>query len=234
MADGIRVNALAPGARTRARMIWRSPQGIYSDAVHKTISGSPDVVAPAIVYLLSDLSATITGQLFAMLGGRFGLFAHPRRLRALRRARDVDRGRDRRRRRGRAPLPSSAGRIRGARVSMGGRLLLAGGGRLSPGAGSAQLPAARCGLSAADVAEYRRRFALAREIMEHNGLRALVIGSWAPPTGAELVDLGRLARQVRVPLRATTATSPGFTSGGPRASRRSRWSSVCLVTASRR
>ena len=34
---------------------------------------SPDLVAPAVVYLLSDLSDGISGQLFMMLGHTFGL-----------------------------------------------------------------------------------------------------------------------------------------------------------------
>jgi hypothetical protein len=37
------------------------------------LQDSPDLVAPAVVYLLSDLSAGISGQLFMMLGRRLGL-----------------------------------------------------------------------------------------------------------------------------------------------------------------
>ena len=75
---GVRVNALAPGAHTRAHDL-AAAAGTYrpSQAVNAV---SPDVVAPVIVYLLSDLSARVTGQVVAMLGPRLGLIRHPRML----------------------------------------------------------------------------------------------------------------------------------------------------------
>ena len=75
MADGVRVNALAPGAYTRAHDM-AVEAGIYREA-HKSISAPPEVVAPAVVYLLSDLSAHLTGQVLAMLSGKLGMIRHP-------------------------------------------------------------------------------------------------------------------------------------------------------------
>jgi hypothetical protein len=72
----VRVNALAPGAHTRAHEFAASA-GTYrpSQAANAV---SPDVVAPAVVYLLSDLASRVTGQILAMLGPRLGLIRHPR------------------------------------------------------------------------------------------------------------------------------------------------------------
>jgi NAD(P)-dependent dehydrogenase (short-subunit alcohol dehydrogenase family) len=76
LPHGVRVNALAPGAHTRAHE-FAANAGTYrpSQAANAV---SPDVVAPAVVYLLSDLSSRITGQVLAMLGPRLGLIRHPR------------------------------------------------------------------------------------------------------------------------------------------------------------
>jgi NAD(P)-dependent dehydrogenase (short-subunit alcohol dehydrogenase family) len=78
IADNVRVNALAPGAHTRAHDMAVAA-GTYTDT-HRAIAASPEVVAPAAVYLLSDLSARVTGQVFTMLGGQLGLIGHPRQL----------------------------------------------------------------------------------------------------------------------------------------------------------
>ena len=73
---GVRVNALAPGAHTRAHD-FAAAAGTYHPA-QAANAVSPDVVAPVIVYLLSDLSSRITGQVVAMLGPRLGLMRHPK------------------------------------------------------------------------------------------------------------------------------------------------------------
>ena len=75
MAHGIRVNALAPGAHTRAHDL-AAAAGMYAPS-SRANAVSPDIVAPAVVYLLSDLSRGITGQMLAMLGGRLGLMRRP-------------------------------------------------------------------------------------------------------------------------------------------------------------
>jgi NAD(P)-dependent dehydrogenase (short-subunit alcohol dehydrogenase family) len=77
MDHGVRVNALAPAAHTRAHDM-AAGAGTYrpSQAANAV---SPDIVAPAAVYLLSDrLSSRITGQVVLMMGGRLGLIRHPR------------------------------------------------------------------------------------------------------------------------------------------------------------
>jgi NAD(P)-dependent dehydrogenase (short-subunit alcohol dehydrogenase family) len=78
MPHGVRVNGLAPAAHTRAHDM-AARVGTYrpSQSVNAV---PPDVVAPVVVYLLSDLSAALTGQILAMLGGRLGLLRHPRML----------------------------------------------------------------------------------------------------------------------------------------------------------
>ena len=73
---GVRVNALCPGAHTRAHE-FAAAAGTYKPT-QQANAVSPDVVAPAVVYLLSDLSSRITGQIVAMLGPRLGLIRHPR------------------------------------------------------------------------------------------------------------------------------------------------------------
>jgi NAD(P)-dependent dehydrogenase (short-subunit alcohol dehydrogenase family) len=74
--SGVRVNALAPGAHTRAHEM-AAAAGTYR-ASQAANAVSPDVVAPAAVYLLSDLAAQVTGQVVLMLGPRLGLIRHPR------------------------------------------------------------------------------------------------------------------------------------------------------------
>ncbi|EMD27119.1 SDR family NAD(P)-dependent oxidoreductase [Amycolatopsis azurea] len=57
---GIRVNAIAPVAWTR--MAWKDP------SVVQTPEHTPDRVAPLVTYLLSDLSAGVTGQILRFRG----------------------------------------------------------------------------------------------------------------------------------------------------------------------
>ena len=64
---GVRVNALAPAAMTRGHQLSASA-GSYarSDAVE------PERIAPAVVYLLSDASSGISGQIVALIGTKLG------------------------------------------------------------------------------------------------------------------------------------------------------------------
>jgi NAD(P)-dependent dehydrogenase (short-subunit alcohol dehydrogenase family) len=71
MPHNVRVNALAPGAMTRGNQLageFRRPN---------RAPDSPDLVAPAVVFLLSDLSAGVTGQIVMLMGRRLGLISHP-------------------------------------------------------------------------------------------------------------------------------------------------------------
>jgi NAD(P)-dependent dehydrogenase (short-subunit alcohol dehydrogenase family) len=72
MPYNVRVNALAPGAMTRAARL----AGKFGRP-DKNDDPPPEAVAPAIVFLLSDLSAGVTGQLVMLMGRRLGLISHP-------------------------------------------------------------------------------------------------------------------------------------------------------------
>ena len=76
MDTGVRVNALAPGAFTRGHVLAEAA-GTYRPT-SRALTVSPDLVAPAAVYLLSDLSSHMSGQVLSMLGGRLGLLQRPR------------------------------------------------------------------------------------------------------------------------------------------------------------
>lgn len=91
---GITVNAIAPQADTR---IWRSvtpdraremgvvrglitseeSASIPDDEVYFRIFGSPDDVAPLVVYLASDQAVAINGKVFFASGGRVSLYSAP-------------------------------------------------------------------------------------------------------------------------------------------------------------
>ena len=75
LRHGIRVNALAPGAATRAHELAGAVANFAAP-----FKKPPEIVAPAAVYLLSDLSRPLTGQVVVLMGGRLGLMAHPRLL----------------------------------------------------------------------------------------------------------------------------------------------------------
>jgi len=75
LPHGVRANALAPGASTRAHTL-AGDHATFAAPFKK----SPDLVAPAVVYLLSRLSEPLTGQVVALMGGRLGLMSHPRLL----------------------------------------------------------------------------------------------------------------------------------------------------------
>jgi NAD(P)-dependent dehydrogenase (short-subunit alcohol dehydrogenase family) len=65
---GIRVNALSPVARTE---MFPQPGDTTSDPF------PPETIAPAVVYLLSDLSRSITGQILRFTGDVLGLHPAP-------------------------------------------------------------------------------------------------------------------------------------------------------------
>ncbi|HTX07876.1 MAG TPA: M24 family metallopeptidase [Solirubrobacteraceae bacterium] len=54
--------------------------------------------------------------------------------------------------------------------------------------------APRCALGPADINEYRRRFEAAREIMERNGLDAIVVGSGPPQVTSSSITVGSHGR----------------------------------------
>lgn len=76
LPHGVRVNAIAPSAHTRAHDL-ATEAGTIRPSQHAK-GAPPELVAPAAVYLLSDLSERVTGQVLIMLGRRLGLLRHPR------------------------------------------------------------------------------------------------------------------------------------------------------------
>lgn len=72
MPHNVRVNAICPAAFTRGHTL----AGAHANYA-KSIAGSPDLVAPAVVYLLSDLSEGVTGQMVVMLGEKLSLMRRP-------------------------------------------------------------------------------------------------------------------------------------------------------------
>lgn len=68
---GVRVNALAPLAWTR--MVWDDPR---ARAVHGS-NPPPERIAPMATYLLSDLSAPMTGQLVRSTGDKVHIVRQP-------------------------------------------------------------------------------------------------------------------------------------------------------------
>jgi NAD(P)-dependent dehydrogenase (short-subunit alcohol dehydrogenase family) len=71
---GVRANAIAPVARTR--MSANVPMELAE-------MGDPEDVAPMVVYLLSDLSAHITGQVYTVVGSKIAVWNQPREVRAM-------------------------------------------------------------------------------------------------------------------------------------------------------
>src|SRR5688572_5726896 len=71
---GVRANAVAPVARTR--MSENVPAGL-------TEIGEPEDVAPMVVYLLSDRSTHITGQIYTAVGSRIAVWNQPQELRSM-------------------------------------------------------------------------------------------------------------------------------------------------------
>lgn len=84
---GVRVNAVAPGARTRlstgadyeASIERLHERGLLDDLMrHGALTPAPpDHVAQLYAFLVSDLAAGTTGEVFAGAGGYVGRFARP-------------------------------------------------------------------------------------------------------------------------------------------------------------
>jgi NAD(P)-dependent dehydrogenase (short-subunit alcohol dehydrogenase family) len=72
---GVRANAIAPVARTR--MSANVPMELAE-------MGEAEDVAPLVVYLLSDASAEVTGQVYSAVGGRIALWNQPMEVREMR------------------------------------------------------------------------------------------------------------------------------------------------------
>jgi len=71
-AFGVRVNALAPGLIT-TRMTRQLPEAVTAKAVDETAlgrAGTPDDVALAVLFLCSDMSRHVTGQVLRVDGGQ--------------------------------------------------------------------------------------------------------------------------------------------------------------------
>ncbi|HXQ61457.1 MAG TPA: SDR family oxidoreductase [Acidimicrobiales bacterium] len=71
---GVRANAIAPIARTR--MSANVPSGLAEN-------GDPEDVAPMVVYLLSDASKDVTGQVYTVVGSRIAVWNQPVEVRAM-------------------------------------------------------------------------------------------------------------------------------------------------------
>ena len=83
--DGITVNCFAPAAHTRASYELEAARDSYEKGI--LVEGrsfmsaeetpGPEYVAPFIVYLASEKSASINGTVFMVAGNRIGMYADP-------------------------------------------------------------------------------------------------------------------------------------------------------------
>jgi NAD(P)-dependent dehydrogenase (short-subunit alcohol dehydrogenase family) len=79
---GITVNAMAPMAATRAwdAAATRERAAGASNgrmSAYEVSRGSPEFVAPMVVYLASDLAFNINGRVFRVGSGKIGMYSHP-------------------------------------------------------------------------------------------------------------------------------------------------------------
>jgi NAD(P)-dependent dehydrogenase (short-subunit alcohol dehydrogenase family) len=77
-ASGVRVNAISPLARTRmadTTAAFLATNGL--GRIHTEATPAPEANAPVAVFLLSDASAHITGQIVRIEGSDLALVAHP-------------------------------------------------------------------------------------------------------------------------------------------------------------
>jgi NAD(P)-dependent dehydrogenase (short-subunit alcohol dehydrogenase family) len=66
---GVRVNAISPGARTRMTDTLRPGGTSAEPAPDQFDAGDPENIAPLVVWLASNESADVTGQVFEVRGG---------------------------------------------------------------------------------------------------------------------------------------------------------------------
>ncbi|MEU3270244.1 SDR family oxidoreductase [Saccharomonospora sp. NPDC006951] len=71
---GVRVNAVSPNAHTAMATVYARYRG---EAGTQNTGIAPETNAPLVVYLLSDLSAGITGQVVRLAGDELMLCTHP-------------------------------------------------------------------------------------------------------------------------------------------------------------
>jgi NAD(P)-dependent dehydrogenase (short-subunit alcohol dehydrogenase family) len=71
---GVRANVIAPVARTR--MSANVPMQLAEN-------GDPEDVSPMAVYLLSDQSKHITGQVYSVVGDKIAVWSQPKEVRAM-------------------------------------------------------------------------------------------------------------------------------------------------------
>ncbi len=71
---GVRANVIAPVARTR--MSANVPTQLAEN-------GDPEDISPMAVYLLSDEAASITGQVYTVVGNRIGVWSQPAEQRSM-------------------------------------------------------------------------------------------------------------------------------------------------------
>jgi len=70
---GVRSNCIAPSARTR----------MSENVPFEIEAGTPESIAPMAVYLLSDRSKDITGQIYTVIGPRIAVWNQPAELRSM-------------------------------------------------------------------------------------------------------------------------------------------------------
>ncbi|MHB8219623.1 MAG: SDR family oxidoreductase [Acidimicrobiales bacterium] len=71
MAPGVRVNAVAPGLVTTdmARALWEGHEDTIASHIPLRRLGTPDDIATAVLFLVSDAASWVTGQVLVVDGG---------------------------------------------------------------------------------------------------------------------------------------------------------------------
>jgi NAD(P)-dependent dehydrogenase (short-subunit alcohol dehydrogenase family) len=72
---GVRVNAVSPNAHTRMADAFEAYLG--DEAQGQNVHKPPEQNAPAVIYLLSDASAALHGQVVRINGDELSMIAHP-------------------------------------------------------------------------------------------------------------------------------------------------------------